>query len=70
MIAGNLALVPTGVTVCEACGEPLDRSDPTLVRAGIRVDIGEKVPRLLDGPDSLFHDRCFPRNSQVWYPRH
>jgi len=70
VITANLAMVPNGVTVCEACGEPLDLSDPTLVRAGIRVDIDAPVPRLFDGPDALFHDRCFPRHSQVWYPRH
>jgi len=51
---------PPAVTVCE----------PTLVRAGIRVDIDAPVPRLCDGPDALFHDRCFARHSQVWYPRY
>jgi hypothetical protein len=60
---------PRRTIVCEVCGAPLDQSDPTLVRAGIQIDFGEQVPRLLDGPDTLFHGRCFPRNSQVWYRR-
>jgi hypothetical protein len=58
------------MTVCESCGEEVNREDPTLVRANVAQDAtvrGDEAREEIDrGPDALFHAQCFPVNSPVW----
>jgi hypothetical protein len=53
--------------VCESCAEEVDPDDPTLVRAGLKLEPGG--PAVDEGLDILFHPTCFPTDSPVWVRR-
>lgn len=57
----------SGIIVCEACAEPVDLNNPTLIRAGVKR--GPSASPTADEPEILFHAECFPTGSPVWERR-